>query len=273
MMKVRLSFYPPPFACSLLLTRNLVGSSFSIEEDSFHVRSTYARLELIGVPGDGWEDGVERTRERSKLNRQSVARSPTDTLGGGQLDEKERRMRGQLDRYGFFASVTNPSSSNGRLFRLPTPHQPPALPSSSASSSKPSASSSSAAQPTPPSLSRLPPPPASLSPKEAERISKWDRMMVQKAPTSKAGSGGEWTWVGGKRKKVERRVWKGVPDRWRGAAWGMLISEKREDGTDGERDGGGASKGKGKGRASDEGLLRDFKVRLGGFDSIGEQTC
>jgi hypothetical protein len=66
------------------------------EEDSFLVRSTYARLEVTGVTGDGWEDGVERTRERSKLGRRSML-FPHSTSADG-LDEKEKDMRSTLDR-------------------------------------------------------------------------------------------------------------------------------------------------------------------------------
>lgn len=65
------------------------------EEDSFLVRSTYARLEKTGVSGDGWEDGVERTRERSKLGRQSMLFQP-ETADG--LGEQEKKMRTTLDR-------------------------------------------------------------------------------------------------------------------------------------------------------------------------------
>lgn len=37
--------------------------------DSFHVRSTYAQLDTTGVKGDGYEDGVERTRARQRISR------------------------------------------------------------------------------------------------------------------------------------------------------------------------------------------------------------
>lgn len=73
-----------------------LGSTPLAEEDSFHVRSTYARLDVVGVTGDGYEEGIERTRERSKLNRKSVARFGKEVDG---LDEVEKRMRGTLDRY------------------------------------------------------------------------------------------------------------------------------------------------------------------------------
>ena len=41
--------------------------------DSFHVRSTYAQLDATGVKGDGYEDGVERTRARQCASRASTS--------------------------------------------------------------------------------------------------------------------------------------------------------------------------------------------------------
>jgi hypothetical protein len=43
--------------------------------DSFHVRSTYAQLDATGVKGDGYEDGVERTRARQCVSRASQLRA------------------------------------------------------------------------------------------------------------------------------------------------------------------------------------------------------
>lgn len=45
--------------------------------DSFHVRSTYAQLDATGVKGDGYEDGVERTRARPYVSRASQPRAST----------------------------------------------------------------------------------------------------------------------------------------------------------------------------------------------------
>jgi hypothetical protein len=39
--------------------------------DAFHVRNTYAQLETSGVKGDGFEEGVERTRARLGASRSS----------------------------------------------------------------------------------------------------------------------------------------------------------------------------------------------------------
>ena len=45
------------------------------DADSFHVRSTYAQLDQSGVKGDGYEEGVERTRARVGGSRQSELRA------------------------------------------------------------------------------------------------------------------------------------------------------------------------------------------------------
>ena len=43
--------------------------------DSFHVRSIYAQLDATGVQGDGFEEGVERTRARNRVSRVSELRA------------------------------------------------------------------------------------------------------------------------------------------------------------------------------------------------------
>ena len=50
--------------------------------------------------------------------------------------------------------------------------------------------------------------------------------------------------------QVSRRVYKGVPDRWRAAAWGTLIDQMEPRSS------------KGKGRATDEQLLEEYQVSL-----------
>lgn len=67
--------------------------------DSFHVRSTYAILEVSGVRGDGYEEGIERTRARLGSNRHSQltaeisAREKTKSL-----NPKEFELLGAVDR-------------------------------------------------------------------------------------------------------------------------------------------------------------------------------
>lgn len=41
------------------------------------MRSTYAQLDATGVQGDGYEDGVERTRARQRVSRASDLRATT----------------------------------------------------------------------------------------------------------------------------------------------------------------------------------------------------
>jgi hypothetical protein len=56
------------------------------DPDSFHVRSTYAQLDIFGVKGDGIEEGVERTRARVGGSRESELKA-MNAVG----DEDERR--------------------------------------------------------------------------------------------------------------------------------------------------------------------------------------
>lgn len=62
------------------------------DPDGFHVRSTYAQLEVCGVRGDGYEEGVERTRARVGGSRASELRAQ-EALGDA--DEKTRELTPQ----------------------------------------------------------------------------------------------------------------------------------------------------------------------------------
>lgn len=131
----------------------------------------------------------------------------------------------------------------------------------------------------PPPLTSDPPPPRGddgPSGKEAARISKWERMLIKKR-FDKGGNTIAWEFDAVKRKKVcetyyllfsweaektdlvvahqlERRVYKGIPDRWRAAAWGTLIDEMIPPSSSGR------VAGKGKARDSDEDLIREYQV-------------
>ena len=56
------------------------------DPDSFHVRSTYAQLDVLGVKGDGIDEGVERTRARVGGSRESELQA-MNAIG----DEAEKR--------------------------------------------------------------------------------------------------------------------------------------------------------------------------------------
>lgn len=70
--------------------------------DSFHVRSTYAQLDATGVKGDGYEDGVERTRARQRASRatelRGVAALASPTEKSRDLLVEEVNVLASLDR-------------------------------------------------------------------------------------------------------------------------------------------------------------------------------
>ncbi|EUC53582.1 Rab-GTPase-TBC domain protein [Rhizoctonia solani AG-3 Rhs1AP] len=187
------------------------------DADAFRVRATYAKLEAEGVPGDGWLEGVERTRTRVVSAASAAVLEATRGTGGKGSDvsaEEEARLK-STDRYGFF--VTPTPKHEGRLALLPalplktfaSPHKPVSIPLPTS-------------LPNLPPISRIPPP--TVSPRENTRVGKWERMLV---PAASGGVGGEgWKWNPQKVKKRAERVFKGIPDRWRGAAWGTLVEEK-----------------------------------------------
>lgn len=77
---------------------------------------------------------------------------------------------------------------------------------------------------TPPSaksLSSLPP--NTTSAKETSRISKWGRMLEPRA-RDQGGNVESWGIKSSKEQKLRERTYKGIPDRWRGAAWDLLMS-------------------------------------------------
>lgn len=80
------------------------------EPEAFFVRSTYAQLEVTGVKGDGYEEGVERTRAKLGHNRESVqlaaARSEARALGeeASDITQKELEILKSLDRYAVFSN-------------------------------------------------------------------------------------------------------------------------------------------------------------------------
>lgn len=66
--------------------------------DSFHVRRTYALLEVSGVKGDGYEEGVERTRARLGSNRQGQMEEEDMTPKARSLSPEEIEILGSVDR-------------------------------------------------------------------------------------------------------------------------------------------------------------------------------
>lgn len=101
---------PPPIPDSFYQTHTLgrtkskisIAPSEGEDPDSWHVRSTYAHLEVLGVKGDGYEEGVERTRARlgqsraSELMGESALGSDADKKR--ELSPQEVEMLASLDR-------------------------------------------------------------------------------------------------------------------------------------------------------------------------------
>ncbi|KIO27898.1 hypothetical protein M407DRAFT_72470 [Tulasnella calospora MUT 4182] len=182
--------------------------------DSFYVRSTYARLDQSGVPGDGYEEGVERTRARAPGKAQKRATVFNEKLS--ELSQKEIEILSSLDRYGFKPPKMSSHQEN-RLALIPlaplkTDLRPIKTPPLS--------------PPAPANEIRDMPPMSGVDPKETTRIDKWARMM-KVAQRDKGGNIERWSFDEKKKRKLRERVYKGVPDRWRSAAWWTIIDSAR----------------------------------------------
>ena len=99
----------PPL-CSLSSNVSLVPSEGE-DVDAFHVRNTYAQLEASGVKGDGYEEGIERTRARIGTSRKSQMQADA-ALGDGKdkardLDDKEIQFLKSVDRCVFSTNISH----------------------------------------------------------------------------------------------------------------------------------------------------------------------
>lgn len=187
--------------------------------DGYRVRATYARLEVEGVPGDGWMEGVERTRTRVVSAASAAVLEASKGIGskGADVSEDEERRLKATDRFGFF--TTPAPRHEGRLALL----QSQAFKTLPSTSRQPAIPTPPNAVPPLPSITSIPRP--SHDPRENHRIGKWERMLIP--ASSVPGSRGEgWKWDPRKVKKRTERIFKGIPDRWRSAAWGSLVEER-----------------------------------------------
>lgn len=82
-----------------------LAPSLGEDLDAFHVRNTYAILEVSGVKGDGYEEGVERTRAARTRAASSISPSPSrggaDTSGSMEdgasaSGQKARKTKSQV---------------------------------------------------------------------------------------------------------------------------------------------------------------------------------
>ncbi|WRT68299.1 uncharacterized protein IL334_005275 [Kwoniella shivajii] len=202
------------------------------EDDAFYIRSTYARLDSEGVHGDGWDPGVERTRGGPGMGKRATVYPATKA---GDIGEQEKQFLASLDRYGFIHEPLR-NRSETRLALIPTAPltKIPKLPSSSPLKGKPPVEPNSSFAPTDSGPSaRLPSSPNinssevdRMKKKEAERVGKWGKMMSIKN-RDQGGNISQWEWRSDVDKnKLIKRIYKGVPDRWRMAAWWTLAQDK-----------------------------------------------
>ncbi|SGY13701.1 BQ5605_C010g05949 [Microbotryum silenes-dioicae] len=217
------------------------------------IQSLYARLDVQGVPGDGWDEGLERTRD-GLINREvceetatmnSLNKKGKQVLSAQGAEEEEDRVLKRVDRYGFFSSCHPAAlaSQHNRLATLAT----------SAFTTLPfgkrlSQNRSKANRPTPATINgrhSLPSPTpgdvvmdAEAVALETRRIDKWAKMLrISKKDRGKNAI--EWDlapgwWDGreegkGKYRMFQRRVFKGVPDRWRRAVWGLEMERRAQE--------------------------------------------
>lgn len=183
------------------------------EPEAFFVRNTYAKLDVTGVKGDGYEEGIERTRAKLGYDRRSVqlaAMNDAKEAATGEIPKKELEILTSVDRYGFFDSM-----SHDRSVLLPSAAlSKPLQPLTQINVSCP---------PAPEPLTSIPKPPVISKEREARRIGKWGRMLEAER-RDPGGNVSVWRLARGKERKLRGRVFKGIPDAWRSAAWEVLIS-------------------------------------------------
>ncbi|BEJ12645.1 hypothetical protein CspHIS471_0211050 [Cutaneotrichosporon sp. HIS471] len=199
---------------------SLVSSQYPGEEtDAFHVRSTYARLEIEGVYGDGWDEGVERTRGGIGAG----SRVTTTWAASSLMTDQELKFLKSLDRYGFVDANTKTRSEH-RLVRVPAARfkSHPKVTAKNAGEVK--VGPAKGPPPSPPTVLAGGPSRADETrhkKREAERVSKWMAMMSV-ADRDKGRNVIGWRWSSTEGGKHTTRIWKGIPDRWRMAAWWTL---------------------------------------------------
>ena len=87
--------------------------------------------------------------------------------------------------------------------------------------------------------------------KEASRIDKWYTEMLIPSSRDEGGNISTWRLASESEEKLRRRVIKGIPDRWRAAAWEALMTRAQNRGM-----------GKGKGKINQEAFSRKYYVSL-----------
>ncbi|KAG9049698.1 hypothetical protein FS842_011489 [Serendipita sp. 407] len=178
---------------------------------------TNKALDQASVERDWSTDGtnsnsLDTLGSSSQGSTQGRGSSENTAVNIYKLNEREVKLLEQVDRYGFYS----PPSSENRLLLFPSQPLKVAL--------SPYRATSSSVTATPPLLPSQPPLQESAVERKTEnrRIAKWSRMLVPASRDSGANIA-KWKFEERKRHKLEERVYKGIPDRWRAAAWYTLI--------------------------------------------------
>lgn len=184
-----------------------------------------ARLDIEGVYGDGWDEGVERTRGGIGAGSRVTSTWAESSL----MTDQELKFLQSLDRYGFVDANTKTRSEH-RLVSVPAARfkSHPKVPGKTAGEAK--VAPVKGPPPSPPAVPAGGPSRADETrhrKKEAERVGKWMAMMSVAARDEGRNVIG-WRWSSTEGGKHTTRVWKGIPDRWRMAAW-WTLSEAAAD--------------------------------------------
>lgn len=180
---------------------------------SLAVRKVYAFLDRLGVPGDGFTEGWDRTRDSRRISThfaeyQTQRRKDQQST---EVSDPELDVLRCADRYGFFGGSTPKD--------LVLLHSASFFPSTSAFTY-----SSSPGPPMEPTTREEPDVDSKI---ESRRISKWSEML--EGDVRDGGSNilafrlsNYWN---SHREKFVKRCYKGIPDRWRRGGWDLLIRE------------------------------------------------
>ena len=82
-------------------TRGSVAQAEGEESEAYFVRNTYALLDVTGVRGDGYEEGIERTRAKLGHDRRSVqlaVKNDAKEEVTGEIPQKELEVLKNVDR-------------------------------------------------------------------------------------------------------------------------------------------------------------------------------
>ncbi|WFD41565.1 hypothetical protein MPSI1_000196 [Malassezia psittaci] len=171
-------------------------------DEAAYVRRTYAHFARVGVHQDGVDDGIEHTRYRIApcWDAKQVQKILTQDLL-----EKDLQRQQALDRYGFFDARPNQV------------HREPIILLSSVYKKTRKTTSNSSKQPNIEQVTDARKK-ANPSQRETRRSKKWTAMTVMQEGRVQIIADDV---------VVRRRIYKGIPDSWRGVVWLALVKNPK----------------------------------------------